>query len=174
MAKTKPQKEVEIKEINSSIKNAKSVVFTTFNGLSVKASEELRHKLRQAEVIFKVSKKTLLKKSLSDDQISNLNLEAFSGNIGVACGLTDEIAPAKILAKFAKDNRQLEIQGGLLEQRFITKEKVMALASLPSHLELIGRLVATIDAPVYGLARVLCGNLRGLMNVLNAVKENKQ
>jgi large subunit ribosomal protein L10 len=85
---------------------------------------------------------------------------------------SDEVAPAKILVDFAK-GKEMKIYGGLLEGKFITAAKVKELAGLPSKLELIALTVRTIQAPISGFVNVLAGNLRGLVNVLKAVKESK-
>jgi len=119
------------------------------------------------------SKKTLLKKALAESALS-VNADEFTGSLAVAFGLTaEETAPAKILAKFGKDKEAIKIQGGLLEGKFISAAKVLELAKLPSRLELLARTVGAIKAPITGFVNVLAGNLRGLVNVLNAIKDSK-
>ena len=61
----------------------------------------------------------------------------------------------------------------MLEGAFISAEKVEALAKLPGKKQLLGQLVGTLNAPISGFVNVLAGNLRGLVNILNAVKEKK-
>jgi len=81
--------------------------------------------------------------------------------------------PARVLNKFAQANEAMEIFGGILENSFIEVDRVKALASLPSRLELLGRTVGAIKAPVSGFVNVLAGNLRGLVYALQAIKESK-
>jgi len=173
MPKTKQQKEQEVEQLNQSLKNAKSVVFTTFDGLNVFDSQELRNSLRNEKISYQVSKKTLLKKALADSKLEGIDINELKGNVGVAIGLEDEVAPAKLIAKFAKKHEQLQIGGGILEKQFITAAKVKELSSLPSKLELIAKTIGTIKAPISGFVNVMAGNLRGLMNVLGAIKESK-
>jgi len=87
----------------------------------------------------------------------------------VAFGYQDEVAPAKILNDFAKNNEHLKILGGILENKFIDKMSVISLAKLPSKQELLGQLVGTIAAPMSGMLNVLQGNLRGLVRVLSII-----
>lgn len=173
MAKTRKIKENEVKRLVDNFQGAKSVVFATFRGLTVAKSRELRNKLRQEKVALQVSKKTLLKKAFSAAKVADLDLSALQGNIAVAFGKEDEVAPAKILNSFAKENEQLQLEFGLLDGQLLTLEKIKELAMLPSKLELLAKVVGTINAPLSGLVNVLAGNLRGLVNALNAIKNTK-
>ncbi|MBU1036670.1 50S ribosomal protein L10 [Patescibacteria group bacterium] len=174
MPKKKTRKEEEVKRLTDCFKEAKSVVFTNFDGLTVAESEELREKLRQKQVIFRVSKKTLLKKALAKIESKDIELDNLRGNVAVAFATEDEVAPARVLANFAKDHERLHLNFGILEGKLITLEKIKELALLPSKIELIAKTVATIKAPLSGLANVFAGNLRGLVNVFNAIKDKKQ
>lgn len=173
MAKTRKIKETEVKRLVDNFQGAKAVVFATFKGLTVAKSRELRNKLRQEKVAFKVSKKTLLKKAFEIAKVTGLDLQNLQGNVAIAFGKEDEVAPAKILNNFAKDNKQLHLEFGLLEGQILTLEKLKELAQLPSKLELLTKALGTIKAPLSGLVNVFVGNLRGLMNVLNAIKNGK-
>jgi large subunit ribosomal protein L10 len=86
----------------------------------------------------------------------------------------DEVAPARILAEFAKANKNVRLLMGIMENRFITAAEVSSLATMPSKHELYGMLVGTMAAPVSGFVNVLAGNLRSLVYVLSAVAESKQ
>ena len=74
----------------------------------------------------------------------------------------------------AKTNENLKIVGGILGKSVLSSQEVMALSKLPSKEELLAKFVGTINAPVSGFVNVLAGNLRGLVNVLKAVADNKQ
>ena len=77
------------------------------------------------------------------------------GQLALVFGIEDEIAPARIANQFAKTQENLKILGGIFENRFIEREKVLALANLPSRNELLGRLVGSIYSPVTSFVRVL-------------------
>jgi len=173
MAKTRQQKEHELKGLSDGIKNAKSAVFTSFQALTMADSQELRKKLRQEKVSLQVAKKTLLKKILAESKIA-IDLSDYHGNVAVAFGTEDEVAPAKIISQFTKKHEQLQVKGGLLNGLVITAEKIDELSKLPTKLELLAKTVATIAAPISGFVNVLAGNLRNLVNVLNAVKDARK
>lgn len=172
MAKTKLQKEEAMQSLVDHLKNSKSAVFANFQGLKVSESEELRGKCREANVSYVASKKTLVRHALSD-QGFEVDTKAFEGGVAAVFGNEDEVAPAQIIANFAKDHEVVSIFGGILEGEFIDAAKVNELSKLPSKQQLLGQLVGTLNAPVSGFVNVLAGNIRGLVNVLNAVKESK-
>jgi len=86
----------------------------------------------------------------------------------------DEVAAPKIIAKMAKINENLKIKGGLLGTEILNEEQMMNLAKLPSKEELLAKLVGSLNAPINGFVNVLAGNIRGLVNVLNAISQAKQ
>jgi len=172
MAKTKQQKEQVFKGLKNKIADSNSLVISTFSNLTVNDDQNLRGQLRQENVSYEVAKKTLLKKAFSDNKVQGLIESELLGNISVATS-QDEVAGAKILSKFAKGRENFKIIGGILNQVWVDANKIAELAKLPSKLELIAKTVGTIKAPLTGFVNVLSGNTRGLVNVLNAIKNSK-
>jgi len=172
MAKTKQQKEQVFKGLKNKIADSNSLVISTFSNLTVNEDQNLRGQLRKENVSYEVAKKTLLKKAFSDNKVHGLPESELLGNISVATS-QDEVAGAKILSKFAKGRENFKIIGGILNQVWVDANKIAELAKLPSKLELIAKTVGTIKAPLTGFVNVLSGNTRGLVNVLNAIKNSK-
>lgn len=174
MPKTKIQKQEDLRSLEVKIKEAKSIVFAAYNALGVKETEELRNQLRKEDGEMVIAKKTLLNLALKAAEIEGANAKGFEGQVAVLFSNTDEVAAAKLLKEFKKANKdKVDFAGGILEGKFITKEGVTALADLPSKQQLLAQLVGTINAPVSGFVNVLAGNLRGLVNVMNAIKDSK-
>lgn len=169
---TKKQKHELVKELVEEIKRSKSAVFVDFKGLKVKDVTELKKELRAAEVKYSVVRKTLLEIALKEAGI-NADIKGMEGQISVSLSQGDEISAAKIIDKFAKKNENIKMVGGFLGTDVMTAAEVKALAKVPSKEELLGQLVGTLNAPISGFVNVLAGNLRGLIQVLNAVKEQK-
>ena len=172
MAKTKQQKEQVIAELTTGIKESKAVVFANIQGLTVQETEALRGTCREQGISCVAAKKTLVRKALADAGM-DIDTKAFDGGVAVFVGNTDEVAPAQIVANFAKDHEITTIFGGVLEGEFIDAAKVIALSKLPSKQQLLGQLVGTLNAPVSGFVNVLAGNIRGLVTVLNGIKDAK-
>jgi len=135
--------------------------------------EELRGKCIEEGVGYSVAKKTLLNIALEKAGIKDIDTKSIEGSLATVFGMEDEVAPAKILAEFAKDHEALEIKGGILEGKLAPAEEIIKLSKLPSKAELYAKVVGSINAPVSGFVNVLAGNLRGLVYALNAIKESK-
>ncbi len=171
MPKSKGKKQEELAIVQSKVNASQGVVFTADHGLTVKDSENLRKQLRAEQAGLQGVKKTLLLKALSEAKIE-ADIQG-TGNVAVAYSETDAVAPARIVQSIAKTNDKLVILGGLLDGMFISREKVIALAKLPSRDELLAQTVGTLQAPITAFVRVMSGNIRGLVTVLNAVKDKK-
>lgn len=171
MAKSRLQKEQTVAELLGYFGAMKSAVFVNYQGLKVKEADELRRSADKENISYTVAKKTLLTKAIKAVGV-DYDATALQGMIGVATA-TDEVSAAKLLAEFGKTHEALKILGGVVDGKVVDAAAVKALASLPSRQQLLGQLVGVINAPVSGFVNVLAGNLRGLVNVLNAVKDAK-
>jgi len=173
MAKSKQQKELTVKSLTDKLGRAKAVVFANFEGLTVSQVTKLRNECRVSNVDYLVAKKTLLKKALELVGLKDIEPKAMAGGITTVLAYDDEVVAAKVLSKFAKDNPALKIAGGILENKFVAVATVNSLASIPSREELLAKAVGSIAAPLSGLVKVLHGNLRNLVFVLQAIREKK-
>lgn len=161
MAKTREQKSAALEQLTQGFKDAKSVAFADYRGLSVPQADELRGKMRDANVRYMVAKKTLVSRAAKDAGF-DLNAKQYEGMLGVAFGIEDEVAPAKILGDLSKTT-SVQIVGGMFEGAVVPKEKMIELSKLPSKMELLGTLVGTFYAPVSAFVRVL-----------NAIREERE
>ena len=112
MAKTRQQKEAGLQALVEQLKSAKAVVFANFQGLKVKESEELRALCRKENITYTAGKKTLVALALKEAGF-DADAKTFTGGVSIACGTADDVAPAQIVANFAKKHEALEILGGL-------------------------------------------------------------
>ncbi len=168
----RPEKEAVVNEVVEKLQSAKSVVVTDYKGLDVASITELRKQLREAGVEYKVVKNTLARIAAKKAEWDDLN-QMFVGPTAIAFGIEDAVSPAKILVDFAKDNEQLEIKGGALNGEIISLDKVKSLADIPPREVLLAKALAGMKSPISGLVNVLQGNLRGFVQVLNQIKEQK-
>ena len=174
MAKSKEQKKEMLKNIEDKIGQAKSVVFASFDSLGVSENNELRSQLKKENSEYLVTKKTLLNLAMQKNKQEDFDAKKFEGQIATVFGFEDEVAPAKILSKFMKENEdKMVFLGGMLENKLMSAEEVAQLAKLPSKEELYAKIVGSLNAPVSGFVNVLAGNMRSLVNVLNNIKDQK-
>ncbi len=171
MAKSRSQKEQDLAELTDRLKSAKSIVLSEYRGTTVKDIDKFRRALSSEGIISKVYKTPLIKKAFEANGIEASTLLDLKVPIILSVSEEDEVAPARIIKTFGKEVKTVGILSGVLDGTFATKEQMMALADLPSKDELRAKLVGTINAPVSGFVNVMAGNLRGLINVLNAVAQ---
>lgn len=171
MPLTKQQKKEIIVGLKDKLKKQKSVTFVNYKGINVKDLFALRRDLKKEGVEFRVLKKTLIDLALKEANLENISVKDLDGQIALAFGYNDEIAPARLLYKFSKTNRSLHLLGGILTNNFINKEAIINLANLPSRTELLGMLAGTMNAVMGGFVRVLSGNITGLLTVLSKIKK---
>lgn len=168
MAKSRSQKEQDLAELTDRLKSAKSIVLSEYRGTTVKDIDKFRRALSAEGVVSKVYKSPLIKKAFEANGFATDSLD-YKVPVIVSVSQEDEVAPARIIKTFGKEVKTIAILSGVLDGTVATKEQMIALAELPSKDQLRGQLVGTINAPVSGFVNVLAGNLRGLINVLNAV-----
>jgi len=173
MPKSKQQKQEAIVSLVNNLKQAKGVVFANFQGLTVAQTEDLRGQCFKENVDMFVAKKTLVKRAFDEAGLTITDPQNFEGGVATFTCNADEIVPAKIVSTFAKKHEVVSVFGGILEGKFIDAVIVKKLAALPGKQELLGKMVGSLNAPISGFVRVLAGNLRGLVQVLNAYKESK-
>lgn len=169
MPLTREQKEERLQEYVEALERAEAVVFTDYRGLRVKDLEGLRQQLREANASYEVVKNTLFRLAV-ERMGKEPPQDLLQGPLAVAFA-QDPVAAAKVLTKFARDSKVLQVRGALLGNRFVDAAGVETLSQLPSREELVAQVVGALQAPIYGLVNVLAGPLRGLVNVLNARAE---
>lgn len=178
MARSKDSKQIIIKTLTDKIGAARSLLFVSLKGLKVKETEELRRNLRKEAIDCMMAKKTLIRRSLENKGIAQVDPKQYEGEVAVVCGYDDEVAPARIVAAFNKTHDALKMLGGVLIQKegapvIVDASGVKRLASLPSQQELRGKLVGSLSQPLRGMVSVLQGSLRSFVVVLNAIKDSK-
>lgn len=150
---------VELKQpivqgIVEDIKDAQSIVVVDYRGLTVAEDTELRKQLREAGVIYKVQKNTMVKRAFEGTEFAALD-EHLEGPTAMAISKDDVTAPARILYNFAKTAKALELKAGVVEGTLYDAAALSELASIPSRDELISKLLGSIQSPLTNFARVI-------------------
>lgn len=150
MSITLDKKKDIVADLTKIFKDSKSVVFYKFHGLKMPETKAMRKSLRGAQVGATVARKTLMKRALKDAGI-NGDLPALEGEIGMAYA-TDLTAPAREVYEVQKKVKEgLEIVGGIFDGKFMSKEEMMVIASIPSQKTLYAQFVMLINSPVQRL-----------------------
>ncbi|MFA5020619.1 MAG: 50S ribosomal protein L10 [Patescibacteria group bacterium] len=163
MPKTKGQKAAILKVVEDKISRMKSAIMFNYSGIEVKDLNILREKCRDEGVDYMVAKKTLLKKALTGQGLGAVVEKNFEGEVATLFSYEDEVAPARILAAFAKGQDKIKFAGGIIDGSYIDVARVTELSKIPARKELLAKVVGCLANPLSGLARVL-----------NAIKEDKE
>ena len=158
----RPEKVAMIAELNKTLKESKGMVLVDFRGIKVAQDTKLRRKMREAGVDYSVIKNNMASIAAKEAGIEGLD-NYLKGPLAMVSSAKDPVAPAKLISEFMKENRVMEIKGGLVEGKVINAEAVKALASLPSREVLLARLLGSMQSPITGLVKVLQGNIRNLV-----------
>ncbi len=164
MVLTKENKQQVLEELTELLKDSGASIAANYSGLTSEELTELRKKLKESGIKLKVTKNTLVKRALVS---ANLTLDEaiLDQPVFFAFG-EDEVEVCKAIYGFAKEHENLEILGGLVRSETADASQIKVLALLPGRDELEAKLVGSLNAPIAGLANVLFGNIRGLVNVL--------
>ncbi|MFQ6114711.1 MAG: 50S ribosomal protein L10 [bacterium] len=168
-----PEKIAAVEEVAKQITQAKSIFLTDFSGLNVEDINDLRKSFRGASVEYRVVKNNLARLSAKSAGCEEL-LEYFEGPTALAFATDDPAAPAKIIAKFAKEKDKPKIKACLFEGVLIGADQISAITNLPSRDELLAKLIGGLNAPLSNLVFSLNGILRKLVFALDAVKKQKE
>ncbi len=169
MALTKDQKKKILDDLKEKLEKQKALIFVDFTGLKVKNLSDLRKKLKAAANELKVAKKTLFNLAFKEKGLE-MKTKELQGEIALVFGYEDYMSPAKMVYQFSKDNPNIKILGGFIENEYKEAEEIITLAQLPSQEVLLAQLVGSISAPVSNFINVLQGNIKGLINVLAKAK----
>ena len=164
------EKVQQVELLTEKLKKAKVAVLTDYRGLTVSQMEELRAKLRGADVEYRVVKNTLARLAAVESGNDGFQ-EALKGPVAIAFGYDDLGAPSRLIAEFVRSTRlKLEIVGALAEGRVITPEQVRSLADLPSREVLISQLLGTLQSPIAQLVGTIQAPVSQLVSLLEAYK----
>ena len=166
------QKKQIVKDLNEKFSRSKIVILTDYKGLDVAEMNDLRRKLREAEIEYKVVKNTLLIRA-SEETDAALIKDDFTGPSAVALSYSDTIAPAKVLTDFTKSYQKLEIKVGVMNGRVLDLSTITTLANLPPREVVLSQLLSTLNSVPASLLRTINGIPQSLLNVLQAIKEQK-
>ena len=153
MAKVELKKPI-VEEISELLNGAATAVVVDYRGLTVAQDTELRKQLREAGVVYKVYKNTMINFAIKDTEFADL-AQHLEGPTALAVCKEDATAAARVLAKFAKTAEALEIKGGIVDGTYYDAAGIAQIASIPSREVLLSKLLGSMQSPVTNFARVI-------------------
>lgn len=162
-----------VSQLNDSFGRAKFSVVADYCGLKVSELQQIRKELKSCDSEIRVAKNTLLKRAAVDTDTAVLS-DDFTGTSAIITSYSDPVAPAKVLANFAKDHEKFVIKAVAFEGEKIDNDRFVALSKLPSKDVLLGQFLSVLNQVPTGLVRVLSGVPRTFVYGLQALKDQKE
>ena len=159
----KEQKKNYIKEMSIQFENSKAIMVTHYQGLTMTQLDELRANMRDHGIVFKITKNRITKLALEKTKCKDLS-DLFTGPTAVAFG-EDAIMSARILSKFAKDNENLKLIGGIMDNEVLDQAGVQNVASLPTLDEARASIVGILNAPASKLVSIFLAYSEKMSNL---------
>ena len=170
MAISKDKKNELVADLTELLSNAKTTVYAKYQGLTVAELQDLRKAAREANVKIKVVKNRLVRVAMGQIAVyKDTDTTGLTGQLLYAVSEDDEVAPAKVLAEFAKKHNALSLAGGFSDLGVaLSEDEVKSLAAMPTKNELIAQVVAQLLSPVTDSISGLSGGLSGIVSGLEA------
>ena len=170
----KEKKQEYIKEMTAQFDNSEAVIVAHYQGLTMSQLDDLRNRMREHGIQFKITKNRITKLALEKTKCKDL-ANLFTGPTAVAFG-EDAIMSARILSKFAKDNENLKLIGGLMDNEVLDQAGVLNVANLPTLDEARANIVGILNASASKIVSILLARSEKMSNLSpeNSEKQPKE
>lgn len=172
MAKTRSQKTELLEKYKEILKNKSGYLLVNSDKIDTATVTKLKVELKDLDANYAVVKNSIFKVALQEEN-QPLEAQDIDGPTAIIYFDEDPTGPAKLVKATQKESKLLDAKGGVFEGVFLSEEKVMQLAEIPSKEVLLGKLLGSMSAPVSGFMNAVTGNVRGLTMVLKGISEKK-
>ena len=166
------QKQAVVAEVSAELSKAQAVILAEYRSITVQDMTNLRKKARSSGVYLRVLKNTLARRAVAETPFKGLS-EKMVGPLAYGIS-SDPVAVAKVLQEFAKENEKFVIKGGAMPNVVMSPREVADLAKLPSRLELLAKLLGTMQAPIAKFVRTLNEVPGKFVRTVAAVRDQKE
>jgi len=166
------QKQAVVAEVSAELAKAQAVILAEYRSITVKDMTELRRKARGSGVYLRVLKNTLARRAVAETPFKGLS-EKMVGPLAYGIS-SDPVAAAKVLQEFAKDHEKFVIRAGAMHNVVMSAREVADLARMPSRLELLAKLLGTMQAPIAQFVRTLNEVPGKFVRTVAAVRDQKE
>ncbi len=174
MALSRTQKEDQVKVLTDKMKNASSVIFTHYLGLTVADITTLRSHLRKEEAEMQVAKKSLIQIAAKNANAPEVDDSIIPGGVACIFSYKEPTAGAAITHKFAKDHPQIKLVGGIFDGKILSAQEASSMATIPSKIQLLGMFMSMCNSPLTQFASAVSSPLTGFARALSEVAKKKE
>ncbi len=174
MALSRTQKEDQVKVLTDKMKNASSVIFTHYLGLTVADITTLRSHLRKEEAEMQVAKKSLIQIAAKNANAPEVDDSIIPGGVACIFSYKEPTAGAAITHKFAKDHPQIKLVGGIFDGKILSAQEASSMATIPSKIQLLGMFMSMCNSPLTQFASAVSSPLTGFARALSEIAKKKE
>ncbi len=167
----KDEKEQVVTGVTELVSNSSSLFFTDFAGMTVAESNDLRREFQKNGIKYRVVKNTLIKKAMKSLSSDESAFQYLVGPTGIAFGMEDPVAPARVLKKFFDKSQKPATKAFVIDKQVFDGKKLNEFASMPTKAEMISAILGSLNSPVSGIAGSISAVMRDLVAVLDAVEK---
>lgn len=169
----KDEKAKRAESLQQELQRARSVILSSFEGITVAQDSELRRKVTAAGARYRVVKNSLVERAAQNTVVATV-AGKLKGTTSLAITESDPVALAKVLTAYAKENPILVFKAGMVEGRIVSLADLMALATLPSREALLAKALFLVNAPATRITSAVAAVARSLAYVIDqGVKQGK-
>jgi len=172
MPKTRSEKTELLEKYKDILRNKSGYLLVNSDKIDTATVTKLKVELKDLDANYAVVKNSIFKVALQEED-QPLETQELDGPTAIIYFESDPTGPAKLVKQTQKETELLGAKGGVFEGQFLSEEKVMQLAEIPSKEVLLGKLLGSMSAPLSGFMNALTGNVRGLTMVLKGISEKK-
>lgn len=162
-----------ITELADNIREATSLYFVNFTGMTVAQDKAFRHELRTKGVSMKVAKNTLILRALAEVGGYEIEEKQLFGQTGIIFGASDPIAPAKIIRQFFDKGQKPQLKVAVIEGQMFEGSQLKEVSELPTREELIAAIVGSLHAPISGIVGTINAVMRDVASLVEEVAKKK-
>ena len=175
MKLTRVQKTEKAKVLAEKLKAAPHLFFTVYQGLKFKELDELRAKLRPLHCRYAVVKNSLVRFALKNAGLEGPDAKLLKGPVGMVVADSDDpVAPARVLAAFARQFPKLKVKAAVVSQKWMSPAECQHLSTLGSRQEILGRAVSVLYNVISQAVAVVQAPTRDVLLVVKALEQKKQ
>lgn len=163
----RPEKKYLVEEVNQHLDKSSYVYLTNYERITVEEIAQLRKSLSEFNAEFHVIKNNIFSVAAAARNMPDIG-EHLKGQTAIVIGGADPSGVAKVISEFFKKNEKVDFKAGILEERVLTKEEIIALSNLPGIDSLRAQLLGLLAQPATGLVRVISAVPQSMVNVLQA------
>lgn len=163
----RPEKKYLVDEVSTHLEKSDYVYLANYDRITVDETAELRASLAEHDAEFHVVKNSIFGVAAGEKELPDMS-EHLTGPTAIIVGGNNPSGVAKVIGEFFKKKDKVDLKAGILNDKTLTKEQIVALAKLPGIEALRAQLLGLLNQPGTGLVRVLNAVPQNVVNVLQA------